>query len=893
MKQSFPLSSSKMTSPIDPEALLAQLTLEEKIQLTAGSDLWRTVQIERLKIPFIKLTDGPIGARGGGDFHDSTPSTLFPSPSCLGSTWDKELAFEMGKQIALDSIEKQCHVLLGPTINGQRDPRAGRFFESYSEDPTLMGLLASFWIKGCQSCGVGATMKHFVANEAEFDRRNNSSDLSIESLREIYLEPFRIIMADMQRNPTSPNDPFKSQPACVMTAYNRVNGISSSENDAMINEILRKEWGFDGLVMSDWFAMHANAFNATDLEMPGPTIFRTIEKTIELIQKNDEKGKKMAKDLDRCVLKVLELIKKVYKLGYQKSVKDEIEKSIPIQQVEPAIRKIGAEGAVLLKNDNDILPIIPKKNLKILCVGAPWIDAVQSGGGSANLTAQKVMQPLSTFKDAMKKEAGGEGVVIKHHNGVGIHNFVKPLEKSIKLDFLTGRQPGQGEIVASSIGQKATLSTMMPKPKEVPWNNYWVRGSLEIDSIEKDCQLRFGTLGLGTITIYLTIDNDKSTQSIWNFDGETDLFESIVNPLRKWQENIITVKANQKIQIEVHFVPRLVGEEHGNAKYGGFQIGMEEVEDEDNLISQAVQQAKEVDLTIIMTALGKDWESEGFDRSNIFLPRRQDDLVNQITKSCPGKTIILNLTGSVVGMPWRKDATGIVQCWYGGQEGAVSLSDILLGRGEAPASGRLAHVWSDKIEDHPSGVDDAYFPGVHLPNDKEGPHTNYIEGRLVGYKYYNKHKNANQPAFHFGEGLGGYTTFQTEGPFLDESTKISKSSLPLLLKVKSTNTGKRSGKEIAQIYLRPHVPLSDAKDEPIQRLVGFAVLRPTPGQSEEGEIELYQDAFSHWDEKSHSWQVKEGDYDLVLARSARYGDELGKITVSIDQSWSWTGTGVE
>lgn len=881
-----------MSNPIDPQALLAELTLEEKIQLTAGADLWRTVAIERLNIPYIKLTDGPIGARGGGDFHDSTPSTLFPSPSCLGSTWDTKLAFEMGKQIALDAIEKQCHVLLGPTVNGQRDPRAGRFFESYSEDPTLMGYLASYWIQGAQSCGVGTTMKHFVANEAEYDRRNNSSDLSIEALREVYLEPFRIIMADMQRRSSGQDDPFKSQPACVMTAYNRVNSVSSSENDATITDILRKEWGFDGLVMSDWFAIHANAFNATDLEMPGPTIFRTVEKTIETIKKGDEEGKKMAKDLDRCVLKVLELVKKVHKLGYQKSAADEAEKSVPIEQVGPAIRRIGAEGAVLLKNDNDILPIIPKKDLKILCVGAPWIDAVQSGGGSANLTAQKVMQPLSTFKDALKNEKGGEDVTVNHHNGIGIHNFVKPLEQSIKLEFLTGRQPGKGEVVASTTGQKATLSTMLPKPKEVPWNDYWVRGSLDLEPVQKDCQLRFGLLGLGTITAYLTIDGDKSKQSIWNFDGETDLFESIVNPLRTWQENVITVKAGQKIQIEAHFVPRLVGEEHGDAKYGGFQIGKEEVEDEDALIAEAVQQAKQADLTVIMTALGKDWESEGFDRPTIFLPRRQDDLLNQITKACPGKTIVLNLTGSVVEMPWRNDATGIVQCWYGGQEGAVSLSDILLGRGDAPASGRLAHVWPARIEDHPSGVDEAYFPGKHLPNDKEGPHTEYIEGRLVGYKYYNKNKNANQPAFHFGEGLGGYTTFSTEGPVLKGSTKINKSSLPLSLTVKSTNKGKRSGKEVAQVYLRPHKPLSDAKDEPIQRLVGFAVLRPAPGQSEEAEIQLYQDAFSNWDEKSHSWQVKEGEYDLVLARSARYGEEHGKVTITLDQSWSWTGTGV-
>ncbi|PWN51235.1 beta-glucosidase protein, partial [Violaceomyces palustris] len=264
--------------------LVGKLTLEEKIQLLSGFDLWRSGGSNRSKgLGYIKLTDGPNGARGGGGFKDSVPAALFPCPSCLGATFDRELAERMGKGIAEDSLSKHCHVSLAPTVNIQRDPRGGRWFESYSEDPVLSGELGHAWIKGCQGCGVGSTPKHFVANEAETYRRLSDSIMDQEALREIYLLPFQRLLRNLARDHSRGEEAspkagvFRGQPACIMTAYNKLNGISCSENQELLQRILRGEWGFKGLIMSDWFGTYSTvqAIKAgLNLEMPGPTAFR-------------------------------------------------------------------------------------------------------------------------------------------------------------------------------------------------------------------------------------------------------------------------------------------------------------------------------------------------------------------------------------------------------------------------------------------------------------------------------------------------------------------------------------------------------------------------------------------------------------------------------------------
>jgi beta-glucosidase len=795
----FPLQTLlTMTCPFVPSDVLAQLTLEEKIGLLSGSDMWRTHAIPRLSVPYIKLTDGPNGARGGGDFNDSEPSALYPSPSCLGSTWDRSLAEAMGAGIAEDGIKKQCHVILGPTINIQRDPRGGRYFESYSEDPVLTGDLGASWIRGCQKMKVGATMKHYVGNESETDRRFVSSNIPMEALREVYLEPFRRIMKNLQQSEggggQSAGHQLESQPACVMTAYNRVNGISSSENSFIMNDVLRKEWGFTGLVMSDWFALHGHGIKATDLEMPGPSRFRDVAGVKALLKRGDLSEA----DVDDRAIRVLELVEKVAPLGYRSSPSEEKEGSVDLAKVSETIRRIGAEGAVLLKNQDGILPVDPKGGLRIACIGRPWVQAVQSGGGSANLTPQQVIQPL----DALKRALRDDDVHIDHHDGCDIHNFPPLLPAKTVVEYFEGRTPGQGKLIGSRTLTQVEVGVNSAKPKGLEANNFWLRATFDVDFKHK------GTHTLAPICVgSLQISSNRGDK--WDFQGEQNLFEYALNPAKLWGRLKLTTGENERISFTVDYLPQLLEDAFKMTLMSGFQVAFEYEKDEEEEMQQAVKMARGADIALIMTATGKDWESEGFDRPNLGLPRKQDDLVDQVSKAQPD-TVVLNITGSVVRMPWKDQVKGIVQCWFGGQEGGEALVDIILARGRAPASGKLPNTWPNQIEDHSSGTDEAHFPGAQRGGVFA---VEYAESRLVGYKHYNAVKDAVQPAFYFGQGIGGYTTFDAKLTSVKGSCHSRKEGYTVTVRVK--NTGARSGKYIIQVYVRP---ASKAKGRPLQKV---------------------------------------------------------------------------
>lgn len=793
----------------------------------------------------------------------------------------------MGHYIGLDAHEKLCHVVLGPTINMQRDPRAGRYFESYSEDPHLTGRLGHAWVAGAQASvpGMAATMKHFVGNEAETDRRFSSSNVSKQALREVYLDPFREIMAGLKREGAKA---YGGQPACVMTAYNRVNGVSASENDETVNGILRTEWGFKGLVTSDWFSLHAPGLNVTDLEMPGPALHRKMP---DLLDKVDIDDPAVQKAIDRCALQLLDLVHKTGRLGYSKSPEEEKEKSIDVNKVGPSIRRIAAEGSVLLKNTKDVLPIEPRKGLRIACIGSPWTDPVQSGGGSANLTPQKVLEPLATLKDAV----GKDGVRISHHRGCDIHNFLPLLKTKMYIQYFSGRSPGSGNLIGEQEVDVAHMSTWHPRPNGLQPNDWWMRARLELPPCEKAGCHRFGLTALGRVSVKAS-QGTRPAQTTWHYEGEQNIFEYFLNPARIWGLYQLPMAQDERVAFTVDYVPIELDDTIKDTFAGGFQIGFEHEQDEDKIIEEAAQVANEADVAIVLTALGKDWESEGFDRPDMRLPRKQNQLVEAITKKQPA-TIVLNITGSPVEMPWREQVAGIVQVWYGGQEGAEALMDVLLARGDAPASGRLASTWPAQIEDHPSAHSEATFPGV--PGEG-GPHVTYNEGRLLGYRWFNTNVGAAKPAYFLGAGSGGYTAFKTELVRVSGDDTLRDHKAQLDVTVKTTNVGKRSGKEVAQLYLRysalQHAVGSGGKDagveEPLQKLVGFAILRAQPGENAQSTVRLYQDAFSVWDEASSCWRVRDGDYDLALARSADVDDTLALHSVHISKGWTWTGLGV-
>src|SRR5512138_2747605 len=357
--------------------LLKQMTMEEKISMLAGADLWHSVAIPRLGIPQFKVTDGPNGARGAwGSMGPQSVAT--PVGIALGATWNPELVEKVGNVLADELKAKGAHILLAPTVNIHRTPIAGRNFECFSEDPFLSGMIAAAYINGIQSKGVGACIKHFIANDQEYERFSISSEVDERTLREIYLEPFRLAIR-------------ASNPWAVMSSYNRVNGVYACENDHTLKDILKGEWGFEGIVMSDWFGTYDTGVPAggLDLEMPGPARWMAEEHVKNAI----EKGTLTEEALDDKVRRLLLVLEKA---GLFENPKLNAEKGENKPQHRRIMREAAREAIVLLKNNG----ALPLKKVKSIAVIGPYANAAQIlGGGSSSVTPHYVVTPFEGIKN--------------------------------------------------------------------------------------------------------------------------------------------------------------------------------------------------------------------------------------------------------------------------------------------------------------------------------------------------------------------------------------------------------------------------------------------------------------------------------------------------------------
>ncbi|KAI8293164.1 putative beta-glucosidase K [Colletotrichum sp. SAR11_240] len=342
--RNFDPSNVPVTAPQDAKAYahekLKQMTLEEKILLLTGEDLWRTNPIPRLGISRIKTSDGPTGVRGG-IFVDGVTAASLPSGVSLAATWDRQVIEDVSQVLIAEAKSKGVDVLLGPTVCIPRTPLGGRNFEAYSEDPFLTGKLAAQYINTIQAAGIGACVKHYAANDQENRRFFIDEKIPERALREIHLQPFQIAVRD-------------SNPWSIMTAYNKVNGDFCSANHYLIRDILRGEWGWDGLVMSDWFGTNSVVPSLTaglDLEMPGP-----VRRRGKHLLEAHRQGLVDSSFIDASASRVLEL---VHKTGKSKipDWKEGPEQAVDLPEHRSILRRAGAEGIVLLKNEGDILPL--------------------------------------------------------------------------------------------------------------------------------------------------------------------------------------------------------------------------------------------------------------------------------------------------------------------------------------------------------------------------------------------------------------------------------------------------------------------------------------------------------------------------------------------------------
>src|SRR3989440_9063395 len=685
----------------DVEELLGQMTSQEKVALLAGTHDWYTVPVERLGIPSLKMTDGPNGARGAGGFTGGVKAACFPAEISLASTWNTDLLERVGQGLAREAKLKGAQVLLAPTVNIQRSPLGGRNFECFPEAPYLTARLAVAYIRGLQREGVGASLKHYVCNDEEFERFSINSEVRERALREIYLLPFQTAVRE-------------AQPWTIMAAYNLVNGIPASEHHYVLTEVWRWEWGFDGVVISDWFysvKSTAASINAgLDLEMPSPR-WRG-EKLLEAV----ERGEVAEATIDRSVRRLLHLL---VKAGLFEHREQGPEQALDLPEHRALIREAGAEGIVLLKNERNLLPLQPEHFTSLAMIGPNAKVAQIMGGGSAQVNAHYAVTP---FDGIMARV--GDHVMVHYEQGCTNYKLLPLLDSDLLLAGMQGTEHGiaveffntpdfTGTPVHREIQPKSELSWFGKMPEGVNSQQYSLRATGRIFPRESG-DYTFGLISIGRSRLFIdgqqVIEKWTEQTSGGDFIGMGGSEAHATVTLEAGHAYLLTLELSKSEAVPL----------------GAVRLGCHPPVPADT-IERAVAAAVASDVAIVCVGFGGDWQSEGFDRPNMDLPGKQDALVEQVTAANPRTIVVLN-TGSPVTMPWLEKVAAVVQAWYPGQECGNAIADVLFG--DINPSGKLPQTCPQRLDDNPAYPN---FPG-------ENGKVYYGEGLIVCYRYYDKKK---------------------------------------------------------------------------------------------------------------------------------------------------------
>ncbi|EKX63360.1 beta-glucosidase [Streptomyces ipomoeae] len=797
------------------DAALAKLDLDAKARLLAGQDMWTLPALPEIGLESLVMSDGPIGVRGVRWTADD-PSVALPSPTALAATWDPELARRAGVLLAQEARRKGVHVLLAPTVNLHRSPLGGRHFEAYSEDPYLTGAIGSGYVNGVQSGGVGTTVKHFVANDAETDRFTVNNLVSERALRELYLAPFEAIVAN-------------AHPWGIMTAYNTVNGTTMSEHHYLVNEVLRGEWGFDGFNVSDWLAARSTtgAINGgLDVAMPGPvTVYG------EALAAAVRAGEVEEAKVDEAVRRVLRLAARVGILEGADPVV--AEPPAPVDG-EALAREIARRSFVLVRNERAALPLRPGGTVAL--IGAAARDARVLGGGSATVFPARIVSPLDGLTAALP-----EGT-LTYAVGADPNTELAVADKGFTLRAIC--RDTQGHVIGTASAPNGQVQWMGSDLPEGVTHDTLHTVELTGTFTPRDTGIHtFGIKGLGAFR--LTVDGTTHFDDVQSTDKDDPFVSFFGAPVSRAQVELTTGRP-----VEVSLAHVVEFPEDVAFKVISFAFCHQEPRRyPDDLIAEAVETARAADTAVVVVATTERVESEGFDRKDLHLPGRQDDLVRAVAAANPNTVVIVN-SGSPVELPWRDDVAAILLSWFPGQEGGAALADVLTGTHEP--GGRLPTTWGS--------LPDAPVTRV-IPANGELPYT---EDVFIGYRAWER--EGRTPSYPFGHGLG-YTDWTYESIEITEGGTTAR--------VRVRNTGDRPGREVVQLYLTPTTP---DPDRPTRWLAGFGSAEVAPGETAEVVVELPRRAFETWDETTNSWVRAKGSYEVEAGRSI----EDRRVTVTIE-----------
>lgn len=782
---------------IRAKSLLNQMTLKEKIDYIGGFKQFYIRAIPRLGIPEIRMADGPQGVR------NDTKSTLYPCGIATASTWNRQLMYNIGEGLGMDCRARGVNILLGPGVNLYRSPLCGRNFEYFGEDPYLSSETAVQYIKGVQSQHVIATVKHFIANNEEYDRHNVSSDIDKRTLNEVYAVPFRKAVE-------------KANVGAVMNSYNLLNGVHTSENEYLNIELLRNMWGFKGILMSDWGSVYSAvgaANGGLDIEM-GYAKYMNYENLSKAI----DKGLVSIKTIDEKVLHILETI-----IAF--GIFDHPQKDSTIPEKNPYTENIALqdarEGIVLLKNDDDILPL----KGKTLVLG-PNMDKMPIGGGSGFVNPFTVV----TLYDGLKTLPNS-----------GDYDFISDLELSTDLiktgEFFTGTKSEIQGLKAEYFKNDNFVGT----PDYVGVDNA-IDFNLKAGSIKANFPTdHFSTRWTG---VFKPKNAGRYKFKLSADDGYRLYFDK-KEILSDWKAHqfsgkdvIVNVEAGNEYPIKIEYF-----EGTGEAKVN-FSVTFIREED---YFAKKLKACKNVILNI---GLDKALERENFDRP-FELPKEQTDLIEKVSKYNKNIIVIINAGGGVEMSSWKDKVKGILMAWYPGQQGGQALTEIISGK--ISPSGKLPISIESKPEDNPT-YDNYYDKRSNITHKR----VQYNEGVFLGYKGYDK--LGIEPLYPFGFGLS-YSSFEYSNLIIK---KQNGNNITVSFTIK--NIGKYDAAEIAEIYVGDEIA---SVARPLKELKGFEKVFLKKGESKEINIELDDEAFSFFDINSNKFMVELGEFIISVGASSK------------------------
>jgi beta-glucosidase len=806
-------SQADIESRVD--SLLKQLTLEKKVDLLGGVDDFYIRDIKHIGLPRLKMADGPIGVRNYG------PSTVFGGIG-LAATWDPELARRIGTVIGQDARARGVHFMLGPGVNIYRAPLCGRNFEYFGEDPFLTTRTAVAYIEGMQSQGVSATIKHFMGNNSEFDRHNTDSIIDERTMREIYLPVFEAAVKE-------------AHVGAIMDSYNLTNGLHMTQNGYLNTDVVKKEWGFTGIMMSDWDSTYdavAAANGGLDLEMPSGKFMNR-----ELLLPAIKAGKVSEVTIDD---KVRRILRTAIRFGWL----DRDQADLSISRFNLEARKValeaGRSGMVLLKNDGNVLPLDKGRIKSIAIIGPDAYPPQPGGGGSAEA---KPFAPVS-YLEGLANYLGGNAKVYYERGIPTLGDMAKQTE------FTTEATGGQRGLKAEFFANVSL--TGAPSLTRTDKHLTYEPAKGEEGKTDNDASARW--------TGYFTPTTPGEHLILVQGPGENGGYrlyidkKLVLDNWKAWYAFVSEVPINLEAgphQVELDY--------HAKSGWGKTTANLAIVRPETLVSAEAKSLASRADAVLL--AVGFDTSSEGESEDRTFrLPWGQDVLVNQIAAVNKNTIVVMTSGGGVDMTAWIGRVPALLQAWYPGQEGGTALAQLLFG--EVNPSGRLPISIERRWEDN--AVHDSYYP-----KDGEKKVT-YTEGLFVGYRHFDK--SSIKPLFPFGFGLS-YTTFAYKNL---TTASGGPDGQAVTLAFDLTNTGARAGAEVAQVYVGDrHAPVP----RPAKELKGFAKVNLNPGETKHVQVTLDRRAFSYYEVKSHKWTVAPGDFDLYVARSAAQIELTGKVTL--------------